>query len=357
MDVESAAVWARAQRIDRTLRLSEKHYAELARRQVRPVAFSRQALFSSMAEGMPVVFSDVSVPVRWEHERGTRQAVQDNLRAGYPEDKKFRIRLGRDGYRREGLCIDDLLLRWNGSRGLVNVTDLHLRRSKRLFKSIDCSALSDFNLLVGARKPARAEEMLTMVVSSAGVFSDSHSDVPDGSNHCFVGKKLWLVWDTFEGLARNLEDVERSETRGEHASFSISAFLSVPGSRWFTIDAGQTLFLPGHLTHKVITLEDYLGVGSFFVMLPSYWRTLLRWTEHTPLWALEAPAAERMTLVNKITRRVTRKVSWLAIQSEEEQIWWGLPYLVAAVRIWHQSVDATPLVVHHNDFDSLAEAG
>jgi hypothetical protein len=33
-------------------------------------------------------------------------------------------------------------------------------------------------------------------------FTDSHSDDPDGSNHCFVGRKLWLVWDTFLGIGR-----------------------------------------------------------------------------------------------------------------------------------------------------------
>jgi hypothetical protein len=44
--------------------------------------------------------------------------------------------------------------RWHGH---VNITDLHIRGS-RLFKSIDCSALSDFILLAGARNPVDAEE-------------------------------------------------------------------------------------------------------------------------------------------------------------------------------------------------------
>ncbi len=336
MDFQSIEIWKQARRIDPTLKVSHQRHAELSRRRIRPVAFSRDALFSSMADGKPVIFSDLRVPVRNEHELGTPGAVLDNLRSAFPDDKVFRVRLGRDGYRQQGLRVDELTRRWTGDRSLVNITDLHIRRSRKLFRSIDCSALSNFNLLAGARKPISAEEMLTLVVSSAGVFTDSHSDDPDGSNHCFVGKKLWLVWDTFEGIARNLEDVEHSRAEGEHATFNVAAFLSVPGSRWFTVEAGQTLFLPGNFTHKVITLEDYLGVGSFFVMLPSYWRTLLRWTKHTPLWALNARPGERLVLVDKITRRVIRKLKRLAGRPEYEQGRWGVRYLVTAVDEWQR---------------------
>ena len=218
MDTQSIDIFTQARRIDPTLKLAPKHHAEMARRQIHPVAFSRETLFASMAAGKPVVFTDVPVPVKGEQELGRRQAVFQSLRSGFRKRQTFRVRQGRDGERRQSLRVDELLRRWSGDRGLVNITDLHIRGSK-LFRSIDCSALSDFNLLAGARDPVGAEEMLTMVVSSAGVFTDSHSDVPDGSNHCFVGKKLWLVWDTFEGIARNLEDVERSGTDRDQAAF------------------------------------------------------------------------------------------------------------------------------------------
>jgi hypothetical protein len=335
VDNQTIELWKQARRIDPTLRISSRQYAELNRRRVRPVTFSRDRLFASMAEGTPVVFSNVLMPVRGEGEFGLRQAVFESLRSGLPKYKTYRVRLGRDGDRLESLRADQLLRRWSSGRSLVSITDLDIRESN-LLNYIDCSALSDFNLLAGARKPVAAEEMLTMVVSSAGVFTDSHSDVPDGSNHCFFGKKLWLVWDTFEGIARNLEDHERSGSKRERAAFSISAFLSIPGARWLTVEEGQTLFLPGHLTHKVVTLEDYIGIGSFFVMLPSYLRTLIRWTEHTPLWALDARSDRRMALVDKITRRVTRKVKSLAKALDREQAQWGLPYLVSAVTEWQR---------------------
>jgi hypothetical protein len=314
----------------------------MSRRRIRPVAFSREVVFSSMAAGRPVVCTNVPVPVEGEQKLGTREAVFESLRSGFHKQQTFRVRLGRDGEVRRSLRVDELLRRWGSDRGLVNITDLHIRGSK-LFKSIDCTALSDFNLLAGARYPAGAEEMLTMVISSAGVYTDSHSDSPDGSNHCFVGKKLWLVWDTFEGIAEGLEDVERAEIDREQAAFSMSAFLSIPSARWFTVEDGQTLFLPGHLTHKVVTLKDYLGIGSFFCMLPSYWRTLARWTEHTALFALNARPSERMTLVDMITRLAIRKVKWLAGRPVQEQVRWGVPHLISAVHEWQRTAGSDSL--------------
>jgi hypothetical protein len=354
MDAHSIDIFEQARRTDPTLKVLPKHQAELGRRRIRPVPYSREAMFAAMAAGKPVVFKNVPVPVQGEHELGLRQAVFENLRSGFPRSQTFRVRQGRDGERRESLRADELMRRWSSHRGLVNITDLHIRGSK-LHRRIDCSELTFFNLLAGARYPVGAEEMLTMVISSAGVFTDSHSDVPDGSNHCFVGKKLWLVWDTFEGIARNLEDVERSGTDRDQAAFSMSAFLAVPGSRWFTVEDGQTLFLPGHLTHKVVTLEDYLGIGSFFVMLPSYWRTLARWTEHTPLWAITARPSQRMTVVDKITRRIIRKVKWLAGRPETEQIRLGLPHLSAAVEAWQRTAGAQPLLAQNPTSARLAK--
>lgn len=322
-------IWDRALKVDPTVRVSERDARALARRRVTPVPFSSDALFMAMAEGRPILFNDVPVPVTGEATLGTRDAVLRGLADSFGPREKFCVRCGPSRTPKQ-LTVDQLLHRWADDRAKVSVTDLHIRGS-RIMRRIDCSSLSGFNLLAGAPDPVGTEEILTMVVSSAGTLSDSHTDDPDGSNHCFAGEKLWLVWDTFEGLARGLEDVERCEVF-DQAAFSIARFLDVPGSRWFTVKAGQTLFLPGHLTHKVITLERYMGVGSFFVMLPSYLRTLLRWTAHTPLWALNAAPEKRLELVDKITRRVIRKVGQLSDGPKAEQARWGLPHLQAAAK-------------------------
>jgi hypothetical protein len=329
-------LWEQARQIDPTLKVSPRQFAPLRCRQLRPVSFSRDLLFSSMARGEPILVDDLPVPVHGE-ELGVGQAVRRAMREGFPRNRKVRIRCGPSSYQKQ-VVVEELLRRWTGGRARVSVTDMHIRGTN-VMRNIDCARLSDFNLLAETRGAVGDEEMLTMVVSSAGALTDSHSDDPDGSNHCFVGRKLWLVWDTFLGLSRNLEDVERCDVF-TCPSFSISRFLSIPRSRWFVVESGQTLFLPGHLTHKVLTLEDYLGVGSFFVMLPSYLRTLARWTRHTPLWALNDPADRRLELVDRITRRVIDKVKLLAFASEQERSRWGIAHLHSAVRDWQRTASA-----------------
>lgn len=322
-------LWEQARAIDPTLKVTPHQLLALRRRRLRPVAFSRDLLFGAMARGQPILFSDLSVPVRGEEELGVPNAVLQAMRAGFPRRRTICVRSGPSGTEKH-VVLDELLRRWTTNSGKISVTDLHIRKTG-IKNHIDCSRLCDFNLLAEATGDIHRQEMLTMVVSSAGTFTDSHSDDPDGSNHCFTGKKLWLAWDTFRGLSRKLDDVERVDVPGPRARFDISTFLAVPGSCWFTVEQGQTLFLPGHLTHKVITLENYLGVGSFFVMLPSYLRTLSRWSRHTPLWALNAPRHRRLQLVDKITRRVTRKVNSLAAANEHEQARWGLNYLCSTL--------------------------
>jgi hypothetical protein len=325
-----ATTWDRAQDIDPTVRASTQQRRTLQRRQLSPLSFSRDVLFASMARGRPVLFNDMPVNVRRARTLGTREAVVRALKDGFSSSERLRVRCGPSRTPKY-LTLDHLLTRWADDRTIVNVTDFHIRDSG-IMTRIDISVLSSFNLLARAPAPIGTEEILTMVVSSAGALSDSHTDDPDGSNHCFAGQKLWLVWDTFEGIARGLEDVERCDVYGDQAAFSISHFLAVPSARWFVVSPGQTLFLPGHLTHKVITLERYLGVGSFFVMLPSYLRTLMRWTQHTPLWALTAPPERRLDLVDLITQRVIRKIGDLSKQSRAQKEYWGLPYLQAEAK-------------------------
>src|SRR5262249_26466055 len=155
----------------------------LNRRRLRAVPFSREVLFSSMARGEPVIFADLPVPVRGDQRLGTSEAVLRALKAGLPGDMKIRARCG-PAEQRKYLAADELLRRWRGTDARVIVTDLHIRGT-RVMQNIDTSRLSDFNILANARGEVGSQEMLTMVVSSGGAMTDSHSDDPDGSNHCF----------------------------------------------------------------------------------------------------------------------------------------------------------------------------
>jgi hypothetical protein len=186
---------------------------------------------------------------------------------------------------------------------------------------MDTSALNDFNLL--PRGTAGFQSQDSLVISSEGAVTDSHSDDHSGSNHSFVGAKLWLMWDTLEGFKHGLEEWERCDVHG-CAAFDVSTFLRMRTSRWILIGPDQTMFIPAHLTHKVITLERYLGLGSFHAGLPGFVDLLIRWTRLTPLWA--SPSDDRCS-VEFITQRAIRKIQSLTKASKGERLQWGVPYL------------------------------
>jgi len=173
-------------------------------------------------------------------------------------------------------------------------------------------------------------EMMTLVISSKGNVTDNHTDDCDGSNHCFAGKKLWLAWDRMEGRARGFEDVDRDSVI-DAAAFDMKDFLSMESSRWFTVGENETLFLPGSLTHKVITLEPYLGLGSFHVALPGYIRSLKRWILYDTL------DIEPKKLIDKINDAVIRRIRRLQDSSHRTREHWGLREMRKSIALWKKS--------------------
>jgi hypothetical protein len=163
--------------------------------------------------------------------------------------------------------------------------------------------------------------------------TDSHSDDPDGTNHCVLGRKLWVVWDREEGRAAGLQDCEHDTVEG-HARFSVRRFLTVPSARWFTVSSGQTLFLPGHLTHKVITLERYLGISSYYVTLPNALATFSR-------WILRGTSMVTDRLRRDIIGLVRRRLATAAHASHEIQARWGFDHIGDAVARWERRHDRT----------------
>jgi len=67
-----------------------------------------------------------------------------------------------------------------------------------------------------------------------------------------------------------------------------------------------------------------VGIGSFFVMLPSWPRTLARWRRHGPLWSQAEPEERKFDLVDRIAHRVSAKARELARAPKAEQARWGL---------------------------------
>jgi len=333
MGDNAVEVWAAAARRDATLKVGEDDLPALRRRRIVSEPYTRERLFSQMAKGQAVIFKDFPVRVEGRAGNVSRDTLLSLLRTGFPRSQRARVQAGPSRKRME-IPVPELLRRWAGGRAVVSVTDLHIRDT-RMESALGIGNLSDFNLLLLGSPEMAVQEMMTLVISSKGNVTDSHTDDPDGSNHCFLGSKLWLFWETFEGQARGLEDVSRDPVV-DRAAFDMATYLSLPSARWLTVSAGETLFLPGKLTHKVVTLEHYMGVGSFYVALPSCLETLSRWYTYGPLWSLDDPKGENAGLVDEIARTVTRKVKSLRRASPRTQEHWGLSHLQAALEAWER---------------------
>lgn len=294
---------------------------------------SREALFAAAAEGRPIILTNVRVPVAGERELGLQAALLKAIAAGFKRGEKAKAQTGPNGTRRR-LAIAELLRRWQSGRHVVSITDLHVRGTS-LERDIDTTELSGFNLLPLGSEDMQRQEMMTLVVSSRGNVTDSHSDDPDGSNHCFVGRKLWLAWETFEGQRAGLEDCSRDAIH-QRAHFDLATFAGLRSAKWWTVGPGETLFLPGRLSHRVVTLDSYIGIGSFYCTPASCLENLSRWYQHGALWELDDPKGENAGLVDEITLALAKKLQRLAQQGPRLQHQWGMDFLGDGLRCWQR---------------------
>ena len=330
MSADLITLWDDASSIDRTLKVHERNLTLLKKKRVEPTPYSRSTMFSQMSHGRICLFENLRVPVRGGDGGDLREVLAEGIRSGFPKSRTARIQKGRSR-RRCRMRVPEVIRRWEGGRSILSVTDLHFRETK-FDDVIDTTALSDFNVLCNDREFGddfkAMIEMMTLVVSSRGNLTDIHADDCDGTNYCFLGRKLWLAWDRIEGRAVGFQDVDRDPVC-DQAAFDLETFLSLPSARWFTVEPGQTLFLPGSLAHKVITLEHYLGVGSFHVALPSYLRSLERWV----LYNTHDIAPK--DLLAKVNRAVLRRIGEVRRASRAVKDRWGLPQMKEAVANWH----------------------
>ncbi|HMG73159.1 MAG TPA: hypothetical protein VK582_06615 [Pyrinomonadaceae bacterium] len=329
---ELVTLWEFAAAVDPGLRPWRKlPVSVLQRKRLRAGPYSRSQLFSRMTKGQPSLFTDFPVSLNSAIGADKRALILRDIKTGFPARQVARTQI------RSARCVNmrmsEFLRRWEGGRSVVSVTDLHFRET-RFEKTIDTSALSDFNILCGDPDLIENLEMMTMVISSKRNLTDTHTDDCDGSNHCFLGKKLWLSWDRIDGRSRGFQDVDRDKVSGL-ARFDLRKFLSLPNGRWFVVKENETLFLPGSLSHKVITLEDYLGVGSFHVALPSYVRALRRWILYDTM------DVQPYNLLERINRAVIGKIRRLQKAPRNVRERWGLPYLRPSIERWRSRETAS----------------
>lgn len=340
-------LWASATKMDSTLRIRSKDLPRLLEKHIDPIPYSRGRMFHRMMRGRVSLFSGVPIRIDGNGRRGSKELLLDSIRHGFERGTRARVQVGPER-RRSAISIGKLLDLWEENQTPVSTTDLHFRDS-RFQARLRAEVLSDFNLLCAESRNMMPLEMMTLVIGSAGNVTDSHSDDSDGSNHSFVGKKLWIAWDRREGAAGGLQDVTH-DVVWARADFTMRDFLSLSSSCWWTVSSGRTLFLPGNMTHKVLTLEPYIGFGSFHVSLPAYFRTITRWILHEKTDVNE-------TVLHDINAIAIRQVRRLQHATSRIKQTWGFHLLPTAYRLWaQQQIADKERVLEHPVFLSFMSA-
>jgi hypothetical protein len=316
-----------AGRYDQTIAIGPNQVRRLSSTYVAPIPYIRASLFEAMLAGEPVLVGGFPAPLR-EPLRGLPPAEAGVVLAGWLAQRRSRERhrvfVGPTGVERR-MTIGEIARTWRENRTPFGVADLHIRGTS-MEDVIDPAVLSGFNLLPQSTIGVKEREMFSLIISTRGRVTDSHSDDPDGSNYCFTGRKLWLAWDTYEGAAHGLQDMEHVPIVGK-PRFDMATWLSLRSARWFIVSTGETLFMPGHLTHKVITLEPYIGVGSFYIALPNCLRLLAHWIIHGPLWSKRDTLGERDELLAEIAQSSRDAILRLRHAPLAEREQWGHDYL------------------------------
>lgn len=329
---QMTAVFDEAARFDPTLQLTASGKKRLASRYVHPEDYTRRTLFNAMLVAEPCVLRGYNVPLQPQLKTlpgdHVAQAIMDWF-ADKADDQKFRVYTGPTGVRRQ-LTLAEIAEKWHRNRTRFGVTDLHIRNSA-LEEIIAADQISSFNLLRRSTPVAQTLEMFSYVISSYGHVTDSHSDAPDSTNYCITGKKLWLAWDTYEGAKAGLQDVERVAVPAQ-ARFDMDAWLALPSARWLLDEPGHTLFLPANMTHKVVTLGRYIGVGGFYISLPNCLRLMAHWNLHIPLWSKRDAAGEYDFLLSDIAETVRAAILDAPLMSQAERELLGCDYLNASAR-------------------------
>lgn len=319
------AEWRLAAATDQTLRPSGNMLKKLSRFELKPSPYSRRRLFHSMLSQEPVLFGDF--PLRYTLQPFFQvNDLPGALKKLFLNTPKTLTRLGKTKQVRY-LPVEKVVDKWQDGRSVFSANDIFFRNAG-LHRIFDCSAISDFSIIPDSPPEINFIEVATLLMGTPGCMTDSHSDDPDGCNYCIRGKKLWFVWDRKEGRQYGLEDCEYDDVYTQ-AGFSLASFVKLRTANWFTVAAGQTLFLPGNLTHKVITLEKYLGISSFYLGLVNALCTLSRWKFNGTVMVTE-PLQEQLTSL------LLRQLEETAAGSRTDKHQWGFYHLQEALRVWQR---------------------
>lgn len=323
-DIERALLWKRAAGIDPTLKGFDRHLRRLTPLELVPQPYTRDRFFRAVAEQRAILFDNF--PLRRSMGRYFRRTrpTAESLKGLFGKSLTTLVKLG-PAQRRAYWRVHEVIDRWQETRGVLSANDIHYR-NLGLDEKFDCSAITRFNILPRASELLQELEVATMLLGTPGAMSDSHSDDPDGFNHCVTGAKLWLMWDRREGQRRGLQDTEYDLVY-ERARFDLGTFTRLQSARWLIVAAGHTLFMPGHLTHKVLTLEHYAGISGFYVTFANCLTSLTRWKVRGATMVQDEAWRE-------IADETRRQLSAVLNAGAGQRASWGVDYMLAGRRHW-----------------------
>ncbi|HMO94108.1 MAG TPA: hypothetical protein PKD64_18130 [Pirellulaceae bacterium] len=102
--------------------------------------------------------------------------------------------------------------------------------------------------------------------------------------------------------------------------------------------------MPGNFTHKVITLEPYIGFGSFYVSLPGLVGTIKRWLLR------ETSDVQGAFIQNFVAecKPVIRRISGRSAGSQKKL---GLGYFPKAARHWKREASSADMEILQNSIE------
>lgn len=325
----NVSLWKRAAETDPTLRLTPGVIRELPSLELKPQHYTRKKFFSAMARQEVMVYDDYPLRASLKRFFDDRSPLGDRLRVLFKASPKTLAKLG-PSRRRKYLPVEEVIDHWERGRRVISANDVFYRDLK-LDQTFNCEAIADFSILPTSPPEVSHLEVATLLMGTAGCMSDSHTDDPDGSNHCITGNKLWMVWDRREGQEHGLQDTEYDDVI-DRAAFDLKTFLKLRSARWFTMSDGRTLYMPGCLTHKVITLERYLGISSFYVGLPNALSSLSRWKLEGTIMIDDGDR-------DAIARLLIDRLDQVTRGDRACKIRWGLSHLGESWRHWDRKYD------------------
>jgi len=245
-----------------------------AKKRLRRERFTRRSWLSAQRRGVPKLYS--SSPTR-PHEPMDDLA---HARALLSLSDAPTVAVLRDmGERRSQWTPQRVLDAWQADDPAFGITD-HAVGGAALSAHVRMNTVLENNLLSHEDALDRFE-VCGPILATRGHITDAHMDDPDIWNSCVSGAKAWVMADIrewsrqFQLSVRRILDAE---------PLDVETFLSLPGSRWAVVTDDTALYCPNTYVHRVVTLERYVGIGTFCATPESAPRLLDFWHEHGSQW-------------------------------------------------------------------------